>query len=65
MSARGALVAFGFLLTVMGVVLVVAGPDRGDRSGVLLLSGMMIVVAIGVTALAALAKPRGEDDLDR
>jgi len=65
MSARGALVAFGFLLTVMGVVLVVAGPDTGDRSGVLLLSGMMVVVAIGVTALAALAKPHGEDDRDR
>ena len=61
MTARGALVAFGILLGVMGVVVALAAPEGEDRSWTLLLSGVMIVVAIGVVATAAMVKPRDQD----
>jgi hypothetical protein len=61
MTARGALIAFGVLLSLMGVVLAVAARGRGDGWGVLV-GCAMVAVAVGVSAMAVLAKPRSDEE---
>lgn len=64
MGARGALVAFGLLLSATGVVVALTAPATG-ASGTpwqLCVSVAMILAALAVTAFAALAGSRRDHD---